>query len=175
DIGSRPVRVEARDVEAELRRIAAEIVVLERLLAVEEELVHLPEASLQPGRLGRGRRGQGVGVLIRQREMTEREADAYVLPALDPLDVPEREARVRAFVVAVLHDRAGPQGPAHVVDLVVKPFHRCAPPPSSGPPWSARGSVATGRAAPCSDRPPPGPSSTAGLRSPAASRRRGSG
>ena len=69
-------RVEPREVEPELGGVAAQVVVLERLLAVEEHLVHLPEPVLERRRLGRGGRGERVRVDLGQREVPEREADA---------------------------------------------------------------------------------------------------
>jgi hypothetical protein len=41
------VAVECGDVEAELGGIAEQVVVLERFLTVEQQLVHVPEAALQ--------------------------------------------------------------------------------------------------------------------------------
>ena len=52
-----PVAVELPDIQPELARIAAQILVLERLLTVKEQLVHLPEPALERGRLRRPGRG----------------------------------------------------------------------------------------------------------------------
>ncbi len=57
-----PVAVEGRDVQAELGGVPAQVAVVERLLALEQQLVHVPEPALQRGGLGRGRGGEGVRV-----------------------------------------------------------------------------------------------------------------
>ena len=57
-----PVLVETRDVQTELGGVPSEIVVFERLLAMEQQLVHVPEAVLQCGCLGGGRRGERMRV-----------------------------------------------------------------------------------------------------------------
>ena len=59
-VGAAPVEIEAFDVQPELARIAPKIVVLEGMLALEEQLMHPPEPALQRGRLGRGRGCEGV-------------------------------------------------------------------------------------------------------------------
>ena len=100
-----PVAVEPRDVELELGGIPPQVVVLERLLAMEEQLVHLPEPVLERGRLGRGGRGERVRVDLGQRKVPEREAHTLAQSSLDPFDLPKRPARVGAFVVAVLDDQ----------------------------------------------------------------------
>src|SRR6266436_9447064 len=71
--GAGPVAVEGRDVQAELGGVPAQVAVFERLLPVEEQLVHVPEPALPGGGLRRGRRGEGVRVDAGQREMPERE------------------------------------------------------------------------------------------------------
>ena len=54
DRGAGASAVECLDVESELAGVAQQVVVVERLLAVEEQLVHVPEAILQRGGLGGG-------------------------------------------------------------------------------------------------------------------------
>ena len=54
-LGVGSILVEACEVETELARIRAQVVVLERLLAVVQQVVHLPEAILTGRRLGRRR------------------------------------------------------------------------------------------------------------------------
>ena len=80
------------EIEPELGRVPPQVVVRERLLAVEEQLVHLPEPVLERGRLGRGGRREGVRVDLGQREVAEREPHAAPEPPLDPLDLAERLA-----------------------------------------------------------------------------------
>ena len=66
-------RSKRRDVQPELGGVPAQVAVFERLLAVEQQLVHVPEPALQRSGLGRTRRGEGVRVDAGQREMPERE------------------------------------------------------------------------------------------------------
>ena len=70
-----PVLVEACDVELELGGIPPQIVVFECLLAMKEQLVHVPEAVLERGCLGCGCRCEGVRVDLCEREVPEGEAD----------------------------------------------------------------------------------------------------
>ena len=127
DVGAGPVAVELCEVQRQLLGVAPQVVVLEHLLASEEQLVHLPEPLLARGRLGCGGCGERVGVDLGQREVPEAEAQAALQSALDTLDVTKRLARVRAFVVAVLDDHAAGRGTANVVDRVVKRLHRLLP------------------------------------------------
>jgi hypothetical protein len=55
DLVAGAVVIEAVEVQTELARIRAEVVVFESLLPVEEEAVHLPEATLLGRCLRRGR------------------------------------------------------------------------------------------------------------------------
>src|SRR5207248_11064476 len=68
------IAIEACDVEIYLIRICAQVVVLERLLTVKEQFVHLPEAPLLCCRLGCRSRCECVGMYLRQREVAEGEA-----------------------------------------------------------------------------------------------------
>ncbi len=101
-----PVPVERRHVQAELGGVPAQVAVLERLLAVEQQLVHVPEPALPGGGLGCAGRGEGVRVDAGQREMPEREPHVPAQLAFDLLDRVERLTRVRALVIAVLDDQA---------------------------------------------------------------------
>src|SRR5260221_7490024 len=96
----------------ELGGVPAQVAVLERLLPVEQQLVHVPEPALPCGGLSRGRRGEGVRVNAGQREMPEREP--HVPPELlfDLLDRMEGLPRVRALVIAVLDDQVAGGRPA---------------------------------------------------------------
>src|SRR3954454_13077776 len=114
-----PVADEALEVEPKLGRIGAEILVVQRLVAVEEQLVHVPEAALQRGRLGRRGRGERVRMDVGQREVPKREAHA-LQPRLDPPDLVERAARVRTFVVAVLDDQRPGGRPTDMIDGFVE-------------------------------------------------------
>jgi hypothetical protein len=58
-----------------------------------------------------------------QREVPEREPDAAAQLFFDALDLAERLARVRAFVVAVLDDQAPVASAPDVVDRLVNGLH----------------------------------------------------
>ena len=111
-----PVLVELLDVEFELGCIAAQVVVFERSLAMKEQIVHLPEAVLERGCLGGGRRRERVRVDVCQREVPEGEANATVELSFDPFDRAKRLPRVGAFVVAVLDEDTSGRGAADVID-----------------------------------------------------------
>src|ERR1039457_1337946 len=89
----------------ELGGVPAQVAVIERLLPVEQQLVHVPEPALQRGGLSRGRRGEGVRVDAGQREMPEREPHVPAQLLFDLLDRMERLPRVWALVIAVLDDQ----------------------------------------------------------------------
>ena len=80
------VAIERRHVEAEFGGVPEQVGVFERLLPVEQQLVHVPEPALQRGGLGRGRRGEGVRVDAGQPVMPEREPDGPAELAFDLLD-----------------------------------------------------------------------------------------
>ena len=69
------VTVEPWDVEPELGCVASQVVVLERLLAMEEQLVHLPEASLERRSLSCGSSCEGVRMDLREREVPKHESN----------------------------------------------------------------------------------------------------
>ena len=83
DIRAGPVLVEPCDVEPELGRVALKVGAFQRLLAMEEQLMHLPEPVLQGSRLDCGSRRERVRVNLGEREVAEREADAAARPLLD--------------------------------------------------------------------------------------------
>src|SRR6478609_711083 len=122
--GSSAIPIEDVQLEPELARVAAQGVVRERLLAVEEHRVHLPEAALPSGRLRGGRRGEGVRMDIRERKVPEAEPNVSTAKRFDTLDLTERPARVRALVVAVLDDQRSGGRAAHMVDAVDDWRHR---------------------------------------------------
>jgi hypothetical protein len=65
--------VEALDIEADRRGAVPELGVAQLVLVVEEAIVHLPEATLCAGRLGRFSRGPRAGMQVGQRHVTEHE------------------------------------------------------------------------------------------------------
>src|SRR5580704_14350054 len=93
--------------------------VLECLLILKEQLVHVPEAILRGSGLGRRCRCQGVWMDAGQREMPEREPHTAIELCFYAHDRPVRLARVRAFVVAVLENPRTRGPSSDVVDAVV--------------------------------------------------------
>ena len=90
DASARPIGIEPLAVEAKLGSVATKMGILERLLAMEQQLVHVPEAVLECRRLDCGGRREGVRVDLRQRKMPEGEADAPAQSSLEALDRPKR-------------------------------------------------------------------------------------
>src|SRR5438105_4941726 len=121
--GAGPVALKLRDIEAELGSIRSELVFLERVLAMKEQLVHVPELLLVGGCFRRGRRRQGVRVDLCQGKVPEGEADAPRQLFLDAFDLAKRLARVRTLIVAVLDDQRSGRRPAQVIDGLVKWLH----------------------------------------------------
>ena len=62
---------ELRDIEAQRPRVPDQVIVLERLLVLQQQVVHFPEHALRPGRL---RRLLDMGKGRGQREMAKGEA-----------------------------------------------------------------------------------------------------
>jgi aminopeptidase len=114
------VTVELDEIEAELVRVAAQILVLERLLPMEQRLMHLPEATLRRRGLRRPRRGERVRVDLGQREVPEGETNPVGTLPLDALDFAVGPSRVRALVVAVHEDQPGGLRTADVIDGFVQ-------------------------------------------------------
>ena len=102
--------LEALDVETNLLRVRAQVLVGERVLPVEQELVHLPEAPVQRCRFGGARRGHCMRMDLGQREAAERKPNATPQLLLDTLDRASL-TRVRAFVVAVLKNQRSARRP----------------------------------------------------------------
>ena len=109
-----------RATSTELLGVLQEIVVFERLLRVKEKLVHGPEAALQRGCLGGGRRSERVRMKLDEREVPEGETNAPAQFLLDVFDRPKRLPGVRALVVAVLENQTSDRRPANVVDFLLQ-------------------------------------------------------
>ena len=120
DLLADSVLVEARSIEPQLGRVRAQVVVLEGLLAVVQQVMHLPEPALTRRGLGRGGRRERMRMDRRQRKVPEGEADAAVELPLDTLDLAIGHARVGAFVVAVLENETTGLRAANVVDGCVE-------------------------------------------------------
>src|SRR3954468_20250715 len=124
--GAGPVAVELSRVEVELGGVAAQVVVLELTLAMEQELVHLPDPALAGRRLRRRSRRERVRMDLGQGKVSEGEANTAVQPPLDPFDLAERLARVWTLVVAVLEDHGAPRRAADVIDGFLERLHHPA-------------------------------------------------
>ena len=125
-----PVAGEACDVEPELGGVPLQIIVLQCVLATEEQPVHVPEPVLERRRLGCGRCGERVRVDLREREMAEGEADAPAPLLLDAFDLEKRPPRIRTLVIAVLEDEGTIGGATDVIDRIIEwldaPLAGCA-------------------------------------------------
>ena len=110
---------EPLDVEAELLGVADQVARAERVLVVEQEVVHLPERALVGGRF-RGLRGElRVRVDVVERQVPPDVADVAEV-AQQLADDRLRLPAVRALEVAVLDHRDGRvERPADVVALRV--------------------------------------------------------
>ncbi len=115
-----PVVIECRHVQPELSGVLVQVAVFERLLAVEEQRVHVPEPVLPCGGLSCGRCGEGVRVDVSQREIPEREPHVPLKLLFYLVDRVERLPRVRALVIAVLDDQAAGGRAADVIDLLIQ-------------------------------------------------------
>ena len=115
-----PVSVEGRDIQPELGGVPTQVAVVECFLAVEQQLVHVPEPALPGGGLGRSGGGEGVRVDAGQRKMAEREPHVPADLLFDSLDRVEGLPRVRALVIAVLEDHTAGGRTADVIDLLVQ-------------------------------------------------------
>src|SRR5207249_2996637 len=80
----RQLALEARGVEPELPGVLDQVIVLERELALEQPIVHLPELPLRAGRFGRFGGVLRVQMQLGERKVAEHEpeARAQALPHL---------------------------------------------------------------------------------------------
>src|SRR5207253_2461663 len=88
-------------IDANLRRVREQIRVLQRILVVKQQVVHLPEMSLRAGRLGCFCRPLGVRVRLREREVSENKSEIVAHVAADALNYRMGAAAVRTFEVTV--------------------------------------------------------------------------
>src|SRR5207237_6952249 len=95
-----PVAREAIGVQAQLHRVAFEVSILERLLVLEQVLVHGPEVGLLGSRFGGGRGAACMRVNFLEREMPEDERQAVGELRLELVDGGAGQSRERALVIA---------------------------------------------------------------------------
>jgi hypothetical protein len=92
-------------VDADFRRVHLEIVILERILVLEQCVVHLPEPSLRTRCLCGFGSVLRVRMRLRERKMTEHESEAIVHHSPHILDDWMRTPAMRALEIAVLDER----------------------------------------------------------------------
>jgi len=103
-------------VEFERDRVAEEVRVLERVLVLEEKVVHLPELALRARCLRRFGRALRVRMRLRKRKVAEDETEIGSERPPDLLHDRIRRTTVRALVVAVFGQRhRGAVGPRPMV------------------------------------------------------------
>lgn len=100
----------ARDllsIDSDLRSVHHEILALERVLILEEDVVHLPESPLGPRCLSRLGRLLSMGMCFRERKVAEDEADPVIHATAHLLNNRMRAAAVRTLEVTILYKRDG--------------------------------------------------------------------
>src|SRR5918995_878991 len=142
--------LEAAHVEIQLRGIPPQVVLTQRVLPVEEQLMHLPERALQRRRLRRGGRGQGIWVDLGQGKVPERDPHSLPRPTPHSLELAKGPPRVRTLVIAIDRDHGSARSTEKVVHCLIDWLHlrtsedRCA---STIPPAARiRARAVTGRA-----------------------------
>lgn len=96
---------EAVDVEPQLLGATEEVVILQLVLTLEEEIVHLPETTLGAGRLCRPSSAFGEGMHVVAREVAKHEAEFPRRFFQEPLDHVVGAAAVWAFELPILDER----------------------------------------------------------------------
>jgi hypothetical protein len=109
-------------VQPELVGVAPQVLVLQRLLTVQQQLVHGPEAALERGRLGQMGGGQGMRMDAGQGKVPKHEPELAAELLLQLLDGAEGHAAVGTFIVAVLDQ--GDRCPLPAAPMVVVRVHR---------------------------------------------------
>src|ERR1022692_2825447 len=94
-------------IEAQSRGVLGEILISERVLVLEQEVVHLPELSLCAGRFGGFGRVLRVRMRIDQWKISKGEAQAIAQTLLNRFDDRVNFTAKWALVVAVFNERDG--------------------------------------------------------------------
>jgi hypothetical protein len=100
-----PVMLEAHGVQAQLERVLVQIRFCERLLMLEQILVHSPEICLCSSRFSGGCGGARMWMDCLERKMAKHETEPVRILTLKLVNTVARHTCVRAFVVAVLQER----------------------------------------------------------------------
>ena len=106
-IAIREVTSEFLDIEPEISSVSEEIVVFELMLALEEEIMHLPEITLGPRSFRCQCRSLRERVNIVPGEVPEDETKFAVCVPQSIFDHVVRPPTNRAFEFSVLYDRDG--------------------------------------------------------------------
>ena len=99
------VTLEADEIERDETGVGQQVRVVERVLMLEQRVVHFPECALRRRGLGRFGRVLRVRVARRHREMPEHEPHVIGREPLQLLDDRMRLTAVRAFEIAILEHR----------------------------------------------------------------------
>src|SRR5437867_2459661 len=114
----RQLALEARGVEPELPGVLDQVIVLERELALEQPIVHLPELPLRAGRFGRFGGVLRVQMQLGERKVVEHKSQARAHPLLHFLHDRVGATAMRTLEVAVLDERdGGVRRALHVIPL----------------------------------------------------------
>jgi len=124
-----PVMLEAHGVQAQLERVHVQIRFCERLLMLEQILVHSPEICLCSSRFSGGCGGARMWMDCLERKMAKHETEPVRILTLKLVNTVARHTCVRAFVVAVLHERD--RGINRTLDVVIR-GDRCRQPRVNG-------------------------------------------
>jgi len=92
-------------VQSQLARVREQVVVVQRSLSPEQEVVHLPELALRACRLRHFGRGLGVRVRLDHGEVAEHKADAPTQVVQHAFQLGERATAERALEIRVLNER----------------------------------------------------------------------
>lgn len=106
-------------VQSGLDGVVGKVCIIQGILVLEEELVHLPEPALYAGGLGRFGGPHRVRMELRQREVTKRESDVLRVALQQRAENEIGLAAVGTLKVAVLDQGdGGVRGPQDVVPRV---------------------------------------------------------
>ena len=100
----RQLALHALCIESQLANVRQQVIVVQRSLSPEQQVVHLPKLPLRARRLGDLGRGLGVGVCLDHREVPEHQANTLPQVVQHTLELGERATAERALEVRVLHE-----------------------------------------------------------------------
>ena len=122
----RQLACQPRGVELELAGVLDQMLVLERELALEQAIVHLPELPLRPGRLRRLGGVLRVQVQLGERKIAEHEPETRAHALLNLLHDRVSATAMRALEVAVFDERhCGVRRSLYVIPLAHRQHQHC--------------------------------------------------